>query len=365
MKKVIMIMALLMGLVISADAQKYLVDNGTLKDNWYVGAGVGTNVWNDGNSWTLFNAKSGVVDGKTNSWWRTQPIHANLTVGKMFNPYLGAEIDYAMVFNVRGANTFLDAHNLTANAVLNLTNIIAGYNGKQRFLEFELLGGAGWLHNYTENLTNGASTDANAMSVRGAVRADLNVSKSLAITVTPEYIWVPKFVGDASSNKHGVNLSVGLKYRIPSKRGYFPKRKLYDKEEVNALNAKIKAMDGEIASLTKANADLAETIKKLVAQGEKVVVKTQSVEQVFFKQGKSEVSDSELAKVVKVLKETKGKITLTGTTSPEGREKLNKLLGINRANALKEALIANGIDASRIVLKNDYENQRSVVITVE
>ena len=74
MKKIIMMLALVMGIAVSANAQTAIVDNGTAKDNWYVGVGVGTNVWNDVNSWTLFNTKS---SNGNNSWWRTQPVHAN------------------------------------------------------------------------------------------------------------------------------------------------------------------------------------------------------------------------------------------------------------------------------------------------
>lgn len=367
MKKIIMMLTLIMGLVMSVNAQTSLVDNGTAKDNWYVGGGIGTNVWNDANSWTLFNAKSNVNDGVTNNWWRTQPLHVNVLVGKMINPYLGAEIDYNMAFNLRGSNKFLDGHNLTGNVVVNLTNVISGYNGNRRVFEVEVLGGAGWVHNYAKTLTDGTVVDPNMVSVRGAIRGNINVAKNWAITVTPEYIWLPKNVGNSVDNKHGVNLSVGVKYRIPTKRGNFKSYKLYDQAEVDELNATIATLTQQNTDLTKANADLAETIKALIANGEKVIVKTntQNVGTVLFEQGKATVNDACIANVVKVLSESEGTIVLTGTTSPEGGESVNKVLGTNRALAVKKALVASGINESRIVVKDGYENKRSVVITLE
>lgn len=360
MKKIIMMFALVMGIAVSATAQTALVDNGTAKDNWYVGVGVGTNVWNDVNSWTLFNMKN---SNSNNSWWSTQPIHANVTVGKMITPYVGAEVDYSGVFNLENSKTFLDAHNLTGNVVFNVTNLLAGYHGNRRCFELELLGGAGWVHEFDSEFANG-STGGNALSVRGALRGNVNVSKNVAITVTPEYLWLPKQF-TMRGEFQGVNLSVGVKYRIPTNRGNFPLKQLRNQSELDALNATIQSLQNANAELTRVNAGLEATIKQLLAEGNKVSVETQSLGSYYFDKGKYDVDVNKVAGLVKALKETKGSIVLTGTTSPEGSESFNKTLAEKRANAVKDALVANGIDASRIKVKNNYDAQRSVVILVE
>ena len=355
-----MMLALVMGIAVSANAQTALVDNGTAKDNWYVGVGVGTNVWNDVNSWTLFNTKS---SNGNNSWWRTQPVHANVTVGKMITPYVGAEVDYSGVFNLENSKTFLDAHNLTGNVVFNVSNLLAGYHGHRRCFELELLGGAGWVHEFDSEYANG-STGGNALSVRGALRGNVNVSKNVAITVTPEYLWLPKQF-TMRGEFQGVNLSVGVKYRIPTNRGNFPLKQLRNQSELDALNATIQSLQNANAELTRVNAGLEATIKQLLAEGNKVSVETQSLGSYYFDKGKYDVDVNKVAGLVKALKDTNGSIVLTGTTSPEGSESFNKTLAEKRANAIKDALVANGVDASRIKVKNGYDDQRSVVILVE
>ena len=354
-----MMFALIMGMAVSANAQTAIVDNGTAKDNWYIGGGVGTNVWNNVTSWALFN--SNCVEGD-HSWWRTQPLYFDVYGGKMFNPYIGAEVDYAAAFNLSHSGTLLDAHNLTGNVVLNASNIVCGYKGTRRMFEVEVLGGIGWLHTFDSEY--GDATTDNAISVKGAVRADINLSKSFAITITPEYIWIP---GDftASDAFQGVNLYVGVKYRIPSKRGNFPKLALRSQAEIDNLNSEINNLKSKNENLAKANTNLTEIIKTLTEENGKAKIEVREVGTVYFEKGKYDVDSEKVADVVKALNETSGTITLTGNTSPEGREAYNKQLAINRANAVKDALVESGIDEGRIKINDAYEAQRSVVIIVE
>ena len=356
MKKIILMFALIMSMVVSANASTAIVDNGTIKDNWYVGIGVGTNVWNDVNSWTLFNANSTISDGKTNSWWRTQPLYGNVTIGKMINPYFGVEADYKMLFNLRGQSKFLDAHNLSGNVVFNLNNIINGYDGKRRFFEVELIGGAGWFHNFNSGVYH------NALTVRGGLRGNFKVGKHLALTVTPEYVWFPKKFVDVDKAFQGVNISVGVKWLIPSNRGGFPMKELRDYTLEKELNDKINVLNETVNTQSKSIADLSETVKILSEKNAKDSTITSSIPSITFKKGSSVVDSSQIATVANILKATDGKVILVGNTSPEGTEVFNKKLASARAEAVKKALVNEGVDVSRITIANDYANQRSVTI---
>lgn len=351
MKKFILMFALIMGMVVSANANSTLVDNGTFKDNWYVGLGGGSNVWNDADSWILFKSYSKAHNGKENTWSSKRPFHVNILIGKMINPYLGVEADYKMIYN-------LDAHHLTGNVVFNLNNIINGYDGKKDFFEVELLGGLGWYHNFSKD-------DKNAVGVRGALRANFNLTQHFAITLTPEYLWFHKKFLDDNKSKQFVNWNVGVKWTIPTKRGGFPLKELRDQDEIDGLNAKINQLAETVNSQAKSIEDLTETIKNLTENASKVKATAKTIPSVTFEKGKSDVDATKVTEIVKALKDADGSIVLTGTTSPEGKEKFNKKLALSRAEAVKKALVGSGIDESRITIKNDYESQRAVTISVK
>lgn len=359
MKKYVMLFALMIGLVTQMSAQKSIIDYGTLKDNWYFGGGVGTNLWNNDTDWTVFNTKTRVINPLLKGWWKTQPVNANLYVGKLVTPYVGLELDYSGTFNVPGAPAFMDTHNLTASGLLNLNNFLGGYKGHRRGVEFEALAGAGWFHNYTGALTDGQENDRNAVSVRGAIRTNFNLSKTLSLTVTPEYVWLPRNLGDAIRNKQSFNLSVGMKYRVNTERGGFKYVKLYDANEVEALNSTINDLRREYALLLdKANNTKSEN---------SVVVKNEvaTIGVILFDKGSYKLRNTDLSKIAELLNKTNGQIVLTGNISPEGSEGYNRELAMNRANIVRVALVNHGVPSERIVVKNEYERERSVVITVE
>lgn len=340
-----MMLTLIMGLAVSASAQTAIVDNGTVKDNWYVGGGVGTLVWDNTSKWSNFDP------------WKEQQLNLKVFGGKYLTPYIGAELDGTAVFNVKGVESnFIDGHLVTLNGVVNLSNVIAGYHGTCHPLNLEAIVGYGWLHAYQ------TGKDFNHSAFHGALRANVKVGKNLDVFVMPEYISQTEVNDHFNMLPHGVNLYVGVKKNITTKRGGFPLVRLYDQGEIDNMNARINNLIKENGDLSSTVKTQAATIAKLV--GAKVVTDTNEfTSTVLFTKGSADVNVGELAKIVNDLKNTKGAIIVSGMTSPEGNETLNATLAQARAESVKNALISGGIDATRIVINNDYASKRAAVIT--
>jgi outer membrane protein OmpA-like peptidoglycan-associated protein len=77
---------------------------------------------------------------------------------------------------------------------------------------------------------------------------------------------------------------------------------------------------------------------------------------VIFGQGKSSVDAAQMASVAMIAKYMKNhpesKILIKGYASPEGNPELNQRLSVNRAQAVKDALVSRyGITASRLTIQ--------------
>lgn len=333
MKKFILGLVFALLCFVTVNAQTY-VDNGKFTDNVYVGASIGGNVWNDHTRW---------VTNKTEDSWRVNPT-AEIYVGKMFTPYVGTELNYSADFRKHGV--WLDYQKISANAVLNLSNCIAGYNGNRRKVDVEGILGTGWVHNYNAH--------TNSIEVRGAVRTNFNVSKNYAVTLTPEYTYSPKGFGNPS-HYQSVNLYVGVKYNIPTKRSGFKSARLYDEAEVSDLESQISKLTAELAKKP-ATVEVHDTV-----YAEPKVTK-ESFTVNFEKCGANIISFDE--SVISYIKDSGKHITITGSASPEGTEKINVTLGKLRADSVKEALVKAGVNPDLIEIKQDYESLRNAIITI-
>lgn len=135
-------------------------------------------------------------------------------------------------------------------------------------------------------------------------------------------------------NKSGFQLNVGFNYKFRNSNGThnFALAQLRDQAEVDALNAQINDLRGELAKKPK------EVVKE--------VVKTQKVQVgnlvfVTFAQGKQNLTD-EAKEALNTIAEGKH-VQVVGTASPEGSKAFNKRLSQGRADVVADYLRARGV----------------------
>lgn len=322
-----------------AFASAQVVENGNLKDNWYVSGNVGTTVWDNQRSWA-----------------EPEDILVNIAVGKEITPIFGLELDMMAGMN-QGNKTFFDSHNLSGNVTTNLTNLICGYNGTRRLFEPILLIGAGWYHTYGNVYNN--------VSVRGAVRCNFNLSDSWALNITPEYLAIPK----TSPFSHEVNVYVGATYRFKSNKGNFPMMKLYNGSEVEELNTAINDLRAKNNTLkARKPVEVVKTDTIVVTEVELLTPKIQFLQNSSKVSNTSNVAISELAAYIT----NSGKSYLIeGYASEEGSVEFNNNLSVARAEAVKKALVEHGVSEDKLTIKGngsttefgDKEYNRIVIVT--
>lgn len=319
--------------VVCASAQ--VVENGSLKDNWYISGNVGTNIWDNFRSWEEPN-----------------DVLVNIAVGKEFTPIFGLEMDLMGGMN-QGSKLFFDSHNLGLRTTTNLTNLFCGYKGERRVFEPIVLIGSGWYHAYTYN----------DVSVNGGIRFNFNVNNSWALSFTPEYMFLPKI------EMHQVNCYVGATYRFKTTKGNFPVMKLYDESEIEALNATINDLRAENEELKSRKP--VEVVRTNTVEVTKVDILTPKIQ---FLQNSSEIaetSDLAVCELAAYISNSGKTYMIEGYASEEGTVEFNNKLSLARAESVKKALVEYGAPADKLVVKGhgsttefgDREFNRIVVVS--
>ena len=330
MKKFICIICLM--IAVCANAQT-AYEKANILDNTSIGVTAGIASPLDFNSVTPFNTNFG------------------LKLQKDFSPIFGLQAEgIAFVNDNHFANlpTWIKIINVNVNGVYNWSNILCGYTGSPRFFEVSSVTGLGWLYGY--------NTDAHFLSAKTGLDFAFNLSKGHSIVITPAVYWNLSATDKIQFNKNHAQLAinVGYVYHFKTSNGTHS-FKTYD---IGALNSRINYLQQELAKKPK------EIVREVTKTTTKTKVKTiDNIYNVSFKKGSSEVSD--VSNIAKALKKTDSKITIVGSTSPEGSEAFNKKLGIARAQAVKDALVKAGISADRINITSDYTAQRRASIIIE
>ena len=318
------------GSVNAQDTENYYTKKWT--DNIFVGAGVGAmSVLNDGITSPTFNF--------------------NLSVGKYITPTWGVRGQFSGLWQKLDAQdtgykgdkkTFAE---LNFDAMLNVTNLIGGYN-PDRVVDFYLF--AGPTMNFAKavntNITisqNGGSSTTwteDGMKTRLGATAGLglgfNVNQNWAVNVEGRFGVTPSIFGDASDCRKAeatARLTVGVAYTIGGKNFAKVSDRVIEKEVIKEV---VKEVPVEVVK---------EVVKE-IGGGSAAI---------FFKISKAKISPEGMVNIKLMAKAMKkypnAKYKIAGFADKgTGSAAFNQTLSEKRAQAVYDALIAEGVEAERL-----------------
>ena len=352
MKKLFLMLAVSM-MTASVSAQNTAVTANKAGDNWYIGinAGVATPLMkiNDFGRFKGFSPELGVRVGK------------NLTtvfgLALDINNYFGNKSNAKSMF---GSKTFVNATDFDILTTWNLMNAFGGYQGQPRKFEVIALAGGGYSRAWAEKVggINAKLAFDLALNLGDAQQWQVYLEPGIVLgqpypTYANPFRKIETFAGKKWNG--ALSLKVGFNYKFGTSNGThnFKIAELRDQAEIDALNAKINELRGDVdaknGQLNAANQTINDLKKKLA---ECEARPTQIVEEkketllqpiVIFRQGKSTIDAAQYASVEMVAKYLKNhpesKVLVKGYASPEGKAELNQKLSEARATAVANALI--------------------------
>lgn len=349
MKKLILLAALALG-VTSAQAAE-TVQGSKFFDNWSIGL------------------KGGAVAPFQNySFWPACRGIAGIELRKEVTPAFGIGFEGEWTVNTsswsgyKSSNVF-DHQYVGAFGAINFMNWFGGYKGTPRLFELELVAGAGWLHSY---YPKSEAEDANTWATKVGLNFNFNLgaSKAWTIGIKPAILWNMGAAGQGTylgfdsrynANHAYVEMQAGITYHFKNSNGThsFNLVRPYDQEEVDALNAQINALRGQLDACGANNAALQQKLNALQAEldacnARPAVVKEvakdlDNVRYIFFSQGSSTIQANQAPNVEMVASYLKShndaKVVIKGYASPEGSLSFNQRLAQKRADVVKKQLV--------------------------
>ena len=360
MKKLLIVLAFASVSVASfaqEPTEKYSVATNSFWSNWFVQVGA---------QWNAFYSGEEHGDGLSRAPWksfRSNP-QVGIAVGKWFTPGLGLRLKAdgiwgkAVIFNENGKGKSFKYVNLQFQPILNVSNLLCGYN-PNRVYNFSVFAGGGMGRNF--------SNDSYFMGLSAGILNQFYVSPKVAINL--ELGWnrlENDFDGIASgtdepwggrgwdSHDNYLYAEIGLTYNI-GKTGWAKT------PDVDAINAQHQAaIDALNAKLRDAQAENDRLRNMLANQKPQVETVPQSVKDliatpvsVFFNLDKIDIaSQKDLVNVralAKFAKENDRNLLVTGyADSATGTPAHNQELSENRAKTVAGELVKMGIAESKI-----------------
>ena len=275
---------------------------------------------------------------------------ASLHFGKWFTPVVGAEVEGTAWFGSHiygGAQERFDTygtHNAVRgsyvglNGLVNLTNLLCGYNGTPRKFELSAVAGTGWIHTFTPNQSDKAN---NELGVKTGLDFAFNLGKEKAhtISVRPAVLWNVTHSHTMPltfcKNSAQLYLGVGYTYHFKTSNGthHF---KVYDvgamQDEINRLREEVAKKPTEVVR----EQEIVKEVTKVVNSNEYVV---------YFAYNSDVLTSDAKA----TLDNVSGTVKVNAYASPEGTKKYNKDLSQRRANAVANYLRGTNVTVTEIV----------------
>ncbi|MCD8297398.1 MAG: OmpA family protein [Prevotella sp.] len=359
MKKLVL-MFFAAALTMSVSAQALMESK--LLDNMYIGV----------------NGGVAVKTTQHTNWMGNLNPNLGVRIGKDFTPVFGFAIESNVYFSNKpgeSIGTVVRSMNTMGLATLNLSNLFGGYKGEPRLFEVTAIYGLGWGHTFghsgsgvtssrEEFSGNSLVTRDNTLTSKAAIDFGFNIGskKAWQVYIEPAMIWTlgnspVKTNVNYDINYSGFQANVGFIYKFKTSNGThnFKYADLRDQGEIDALNAKINDLrgdldgkDAQLAAKDRQIADLQAALDECNNRPvpEPVVQNTTVTNlqpTVLFRQGKSVVDQAQYAPIELIATYMKNhpeaNIEIKGYASPEGSAELNQKLSEDRAEAVKKILV--------------------------
>jgi len=328
-------------------------------DNWFIGAGVGANIYfGDGDNDAPF--------------FKRFTVAPNIQFGKWINPYFGARMK---VSGLSSLHTFCNCpsqmssmkyFSAEANFMWNMSDYLLNYNSK-RVYSFIPYVGFGWAYAWDyKSLPPGQKADnMNSMTLDAGIINRFQFSERVALDI--------EFSGKMLEEKFDANRPGGrgydilgtaaatLIFKIGSK-ATFAEAVLRDQNEINMLNNKINAQRAEIEELSQRPNVKPEpeiVIKEVIKQVDNCQEPVNNV--VLFSISTTKVEPHQEVNVYNVAKFLKQnpdrKVRIVGyTDKATGTPAVNERLSRERAQNVANIIINKyNIDRNRVII--DWEGQ--------
>ena len=355
MKRLLVIFA---AATMTLGASAQVLEESKTFDNFYIGVNCGVSTKMTGQ----------------NGWLGGLNPNAGLRVGRWFTPVFGFAVEGNAYFSNKSnepgfmpeKKTFVRYTNVGAIATVNISNWFGGYLGEPRTCELIAVAGLGWGHQFGTNdkmkLNNLNNTTAKAgfdlafnlgaskawqIYVEPAVTWGLN--GPAAITVNDKYFEKTYTGTQFNVNRANFQLNAGVVYKFKNSNGThnFKVASLRNDAEIDRLNGIINGLRSDLDAKDRENARLQKLLDECNARECPPCPECKEVANlqptVIFRQGKSVIDPAQYAPIELIASYMKNhpeaNVKIDGYASPEGPLELNKKLSVDRANAVKNALV--------------------------